>query len=116
MVVSGRIDVMGRVDLKSDLYYNFLNCDTFHFKGGNVKMPLSLRIPPEKEKMIKIASEKAGKTKSAFIAEAIDEKLGIIKDREKMVRQLAGWLTHEEAEELRNSLDVFNHIVEDDWP
>jgi predicted DNA-binding protein len=35
-------------------------------------MPLSLRIPPEKEKIIKIATKRAGKTKSAFIVEAID--------------------------------------------
>ena len=79
-------------------------------------MPLSLRIPPEKEKMIKEASQKAGKTKSAFIVEAIDEKLGIVKNRKKTIRQLAGWLTHEEAEELRTSLDVFNQINEGDWP
>ena len=79
-------------------------------------MPLSLRIPPEKEKMIKIASQKAGKTKSAFIAEAIDEKLGLVKNRKQTIRQLAGWLTHEEAEELRASLDVFNQINQGDWP
>jgi len=79
-------------------------------------MPLSLRIPPEKEEMIKIASKRAGKTKSAFIVEAIDEKLGLVKNREKTIRQLAGWLTHEEAEELRTSLDVFNQINEGDWP
>jgi hypothetical protein len=29
------------------------------------------------------------------------------------IRQLAGWLTHEEAEELRTSLDVLNFIVVD---
>ena len=69
-------------------------------------MPLSLRIPPEKEKMIKMASEKAGKTNSAFIVEAIDEKPGLVKNRKKTLRQLAGWLTHEEAAELRTSLDV----------
>ena len=79
-------------------------------------MPLSLRIPPEKEKMIKIASKRAGKTKSAFIVEAIDEKLGLAKNRKKTIRQLAGWLTHEEAEELRTSLAVFNQINEGDWP
>jgi len=79
-------------------------------------MPLSLRIPPEKEKMLKIASQRAGKTKSAFIVEAIDEKLGLVKNRKKTIRQLAGWLTHEEAEELRISLDVFNQINEGDWP
>ena len=79
-------------------------------------MPLSLRIPPEKEQMIKIASQKAGKTKSAFIVEAIDEKLGLVKNRKQTIRQLAGWLTPEEAEELRASLDVFNQINEGDWP
>ena len=79
-------------------------------------MPLSLRIPPEKEKMIKMASKKAGKTKSAFIVEAIDEKLGLVKDRKETIRQQAGWMTHEEAEELRTSLEVFNQINEGDWP
>ena len=79
-------------------------------------MPLSLRIPPEKEKLIKKASQKAGKTKSAFIVEAIDEKLGILKNREQTIRQLAGWMSHEEAEELRKSVDIFNQINEGDWP
>ncbi len=79
-------------------------------------MPLSLRITPEKEKMIKMASKRAGKTKSAFIVEAIDEKLGLVKNRKKMIRELAGWLTPEEAKELRTSLEVFNQINEGDWP
>ncbi len=79
-------------------------------------MPLSLRIPLEKEKMIQIASQRAGKTKSGFIIEAIDEKLGLVKSRERMIRDHAGWLTHEEAEELRNSVNVFNQIHEGDWP
>jgi uncharacterized protein (DUF1778 family) len=83
---------------------------------GELKMPLSLRIPPEKEKMIKMASKRAGKTKSAFIIEAIDEKLGLGKNRKEMIRQLAGWLTHEEAEELKKSLEAFNQINEGDWP
>jgi hypothetical protein len=79
-------------------------------------MPLNLRIPPEKEQMIKIASKRAGKTKSAFIVEAIDEKLGLVKNRNKTIRQLAGWLTHEEAEDLRTSLAVFNQINKGDCP
>ena len=78
-------------------------------------MPLSLRIPPEKEKMINRAAAKTGKTKSAFILEAVDEKLGLVKDREQTVRELAGWLSTEEAKELRESLRVFNHIHEGDW-
>ncbi len=78
-------------------------------------MPLSLRIPPEKEKMINRAAAKAGKTKSAFILEAVDEKLGLAKDRAQTIRELAGWLPAEEAKELRESLRVFSQIHEGDW-
>ena len=78
-------------------------------------MPLSLRIPPEKEEIIKKAAMKAGKTKSAFILEALDEKLGLIKDRERTIRELAGWLSHEEAQELREFVEVFNQVEEGDW-
>jgi len=46
-------------------------------------MPLSLRIPPEKEELIKKTALKAGKTKSAYILEAVDEKLGLVKNRER---------------------------------
>ena len=40
-------------------------------------MPISLRIPSEKEKIIKRAASKAGKTKTAYILEAVYEKLGL---------------------------------------
>ena len=78
-------------------------------------MPLSLRIPPEKEEMIKKAAAKAGKSKTAYILEAVDEKLGISKDRAQTIRELAGWLSHEEAEEMRESVEVFNRVEEEDW-
>ena len=78
-------------------------------------MPLSLRMPPEKEELIKRAATKAGKTKTAFVLEAVDEKLGITKDREKLIRDLAGWISHNEANELRKSLEVFNRVDEEDW-
>jgi uncharacterized protein (DUF1778 family) len=78
-------------------------------------MPISLRISPEKEEMIREAAARAGKSKTAFILEAIDEKLGLVKDREQTIRELAGWMTHEEAEELRASLKVFDVIHEGDW-
>lgn len=78
-------------------------------------MPVSLRIPPEKEEKIRKAAAKAGKTKTGFILEAVDEKLGLTKNREQTVRELAGWMTHEEADELRASLRVFNQIHEEDW-
>jgi predicted DNA-binding protein len=78
-------------------------------------MPLSLRMPPKKEEMIKKAAKRAGKTKSAYILEAVDEKLGLVKNREQMIREFAGWLSHDEAEELRKATAVFNQVNEGDW-
>ena len=62
-------------------------------------MPLVLRIPSKKEEMIKKAAAKAGKTKSAYIMDAVEEKLGLGKKRENIIRELAGWLSKDEAEE-----------------
>ncbi len=78
-------------------------------------MPISLRIPPEKEKMIQRFAKKAGTTKTALILNAVDEKLGLTKTREQTVRELAGWLSHEEADELRESVAVFGQIYAGDW-
>ena len=73
-------------------------------------MPISLRIPPEKEKMIKKFAKKTGITKTAVILSAVDEKLGLTKTREETIRELAGWLSHEEASELREAIEVFSQI------
>lgn len=78
-------------------------------------MPISLRIPPDKEKKIQKIAQKVGTTKTALILNAIDEKLGLTKTREQTIRKLAGWLSHEEADELRRSIDAFNQIGEGDW-
>lgn len=78
-------------------------------------MPVSLRIPPKKEEMIRRAAKKEGKTKTAFILDAIDEKLGLAANREQLVRKAAGWLTSEDASELRENLQVFEEIHEGDW-
>jgi uncharacterized protein (DUF1778 family) len=78
-------------------------------------MPLSLRIPSEKDKLIQKAAAKIGKTKTAYILQAVDEKLGVVKDRAQLVRELAGWLSHEEAEELREAVQIFEEIHEEDW-
>lgn len=78
-------------------------------------MPLSLRIPSEKEELLRKAAAKAGKTKTAFILEALDEKLGLRKNREKKVRELSGWMSHEEARELKKAVGAFNKIEEGDW-
>jgi len=73
-------------------------------------MPLSLRIPFEKDAMIKKAASKNKKTKTAFILAAVDEKMGLVKGREQIVRELSGWLSHEEAEELRKAVEIFNKV------
>jgi predicted transcriptional regulator len=92
-------------------------CDTFYIIAiqGGLVMPISLRIPPEKEKLIQKAAKKSGSTKTAVILEAVDEKLGLTKTREQLIRELAGWLTHEEAAELRKSVEVFSQINQGDW-
>ncbi len=78
-------------------------------------MPVSLRIPLEKEKKIRKAAARSGKTKSAYILEALDEKLGLQQNREQIIKELAGWLPHQEAEELRKAVEVFNTIRQGDW-
>lgn len=78
-------------------------------------MPISLRIPPEKEKMIEKFAKKANMTRTAFILSAVDEKLGLTEDREQTIRELAGWLSHEEASELREAVGLFSQIHEGDW-
>ena len=78
-------------------------------------MPVSLRIPLEKEEKIRKAAVKSGKTKTAYILEAVDEKLGLRKTREQMIKELAGWLPHKEAEELRKAVEVFETIHKEDW-
>jgi len=78
-------------------------------------MPISLRIPPKKEEMIRRAAKKAGKTKTGFILEAVDEKLGLTEDREQRIRKAAGWLGAEEASELKRHVKVFENVHEGDW-
>jgi hypothetical protein len=78
-------------------------------------MPISLRIPPKQEEAIKRAAKKAGKTKTAFILEAVNEKLGLVENREQLVRKTAGWLSPEEASDLKTTVKVFEEIHEEDW-
>jgi uncharacterized protein (DUF1778 family) len=78
-------------------------------------MPISLRIPPKKEKLINRAAKKEGKTKTAFILDAVDEKLRLVENREQAIRKTAGWLSQKEASRLSDDLKVFEKIDEADW-
>lgn len=78
-------------------------------------MPISLRIPPKQEDAIRKAAKKAGKTKTAFILEAVNEKIGLAENREHLVRKTAGWLSPEEASDLKAAVKAFEEIREEDW-
>jgi uncharacterized protein (DUF1778 family) len=78
-------------------------------------MPISLRIPPKKEKLINRAARKAGKTKTGFILDAVDEKLQLVENREQIIRKTAGWLSPKEAARLSEDLMIFKKIDEADW-
>ena len=78
-------------------------------------MPISLRIPPKKEDLINRAAKKAGKTKTSFILDAVDEKLQLFESREQTIRKTAGWLSPKEASRLKDDLRVFDKIDEADW-
>jgi hypothetical protein len=72
-------------------------------------------MPAEKERRIKKVAAKSGKTKTAFILEAVDEKLGLRKNREQLVREVAGWMSPVEAEELRKAIAPSREIHPGDW-
>jgi uncharacterized protein (DUF1778 family) len=78
-------------------------------------MPVSLRIPKEKEEILKKRAKASRKSKTAFILEAIDEKLGLTKSREQIIRETAGWLSHKDAQELRQAVAIFGKVNEEDW-
>jgi len=78
-------------------------------------MPMSLRLPPKIINMIEKAALKDKKTKTAFVIEAINQKLGLVKNREGALRNFAGWLSKKEADELRLATAVFEKIQEGDW-
>ena len=78
-------------------------------------MPISLRIPPKKEELINRAARKAGKTKTGFILDAVDEKLRLVENREQTIRKTAGWLNPKEASRLSEDMMIFEKIDEADW-
>lgn len=78
-------------------------------------MQISLRVPPKTSAFLKSLAEKTGKTKTALIIEALDEKYALQKSRSKLIRQLAGWMTAEECEILRNAVADFDTVDDKDW-
>ncbi len=77
-------------------------------------MAISIRIPPELLTLITKATGQAGKTKTAFIIKAINKKLDRMENRERDIRNLAGWLSRAEASELEAAVEVFELMPNDE--
>lgn len=78
-------------------------------------MHVSLRVPPKTSAFLKSLAEKTGKTKTALIIEALEEKYALKKNRSQLIRQMAGWMTAEECEVLRNAVADFDTVDDKDW-
>ena len=78
-------------------------------------MQVSIRVPPEISDRLKSLVEKTGKTKTALILEAIDEKYALKKKHSQLVRELAGWMSQAECDELRNTVADFDKVDDRDW-
>ena len=78
-------------------------------------MQLSLRVPPKTGERLKSLAAKTGKTKTALILEALDEKYEPKKDRSQLIRELAGWMSKADCKQLRESLADFDTIDDEDW-
>ena len=78
-------------------------------------MQVSVRVPPKTGERLKSLSQKTGKTKTALILEALAEKYEPKKDRPQLVRDLAGWMSAKECQSLRNLVESFNAVDDEDW-
>jgi predicted transcriptional regulator len=78
-------------------------------------MPISVRLPPEINSRLKELAGAKGKTKTALILEALEEKYNLRKSRRDLIRESAGWMSPEEAAELRDATAIFNQVDDEDW-
>lgn len=77
-------------------------------------MTISLRISAETKEKLKRAAEASGRTQSRYILDLVEGSLGL-SERGRKVRALAGWMTEAEADELSESLAVFETVAPGDW-
>jgi predicted transcriptional regulator len=78
-------------------------------------MQISLRVPPKTGKRLKSLEAQTGKTKTSLILEALQEKYEPQTSRSQLIRELAGWMSKSECDELRETVDEFNTINDEDW-
>ena len=78
-------------------------------------MQISLRVPSKTGERLKALAAKTGKTKTALILEALQEKYEPRTDRSQRVRDLAGWMSRSECEALRQTTAEFDTVDDEDW-
>ncbi len=78
-------------------------------------MQVSLRVPSTTGERLNSLAQKTGKTKSALIMEALDEKYHPEKDRSQLIHELSGWMPKTECKELREAVTEFNTVDDEDW-
>ena len=78
-------------------------------------MPISLRIPLKTNSRLQALATQKGKTKTALILEALDEKYNLKKSRRELIRESAGWMPPDEGAELREATAVFDNVDDGDW-
>lgn len=67
-------------------------------------MQASLRVPPETGAILKAMAKKTGKTQTALILEALNEKYAQKKKRSQLIHDLAGWMLSTESDALREAV------------
>jgi hypothetical protein len=65
---------------------------------------------------LQVLAVKTGKTKTALILEALNEKYTPKKDRSQLIRNLAGWMPKTECNALRYVVSVLSAADEIYWP
>jgi hypothetical protein len=76
-------------------------------------MQVSIRVSPETSALLTTLAKKTGRTKTASILEAVDEKYTSKKSRSQLVRELAGWMPQPQCDELRDAVADFGNDEKD---
>lgn len=79
-------------------------------------MQVSLRVSPETNSKLQALAKKTGKTKTALILEALNHRYELEKDHSHLIRDLAGWMSKAECDELRRAVADFDTVDHGDWP
>ncbi len=79
-------------------------------------MQFSLRVPPETGARLKLLAQKTGKTQTALILEALNEKYALKQNRSILIRDLSGWMPKSECDALRIAVAGFDKVEDTDWP